>query len=78
MPARTVAGTMMMMTKSFNEEIPVKEPKRVQVKPSPKQEKPGRTPHAGPRRPQPYDNIDSADVPIDDETSEKGYTVIPE
>jgi hypothetical protein len=55
----------------------MKEPKRVQVKPSKKADKPGKSPIGGPARPQPHDDIDSADVPISDEEARDGFQRLP-
>jgi hypothetical protein len=55
----------------------MKEPRKVQVKPSKKAEKPGKPVTVTDKgRSKKFDDIDSAKVPIDDETAEKGYTVI--
>jgi hypothetical protein len=55
----------------------MKEPKRVQVKPSKKADKPGKSPIGGPARPLPHDDIDSADVPISDEEARDGFQRLP-
>jgi hypothetical protein len=53
----------------------VDNPKKVQSKPSPKAEKPGK-PLTVTGDPSPFDDSDSAEPPCSPETAEQGYTVV--
>jgi hypothetical protein len=55
----------------------MKEPKRVQVKPSPKADRPGKHRIGGPDKPQPHDRIDSAEPPISDDEARDGFKRLP-
>jgi hypothetical protein len=54
------------------------DPKKVQVKPSLKAERPGKPLVSGPGRSGPFDDIDSAEPPCSPETAEQGYVVVEE